>query len=173
VEAEISDGDGDGERRCEDSARNVRQLVAAVVRFTLEEDASTDLAVVTAGGRRARSVESVAARRSAVEASDAAPESVETQAGWKRVALQARRAASGAESEDAGAGDGGRWRWWREERETGRWKRTRMRRGRSRIAGGIGDGWTALCGRATVMSGVATGLDCAAAGVVILRMEKG
>lgn len=107
MEAESSGGaEGDGERRREESARNVRQLVAALERFTLEEDASTDLAVETAGGRRARSAESVEARRSAVEASGAAPESVETQAGWNRVALQARSTASGAESEGAGDGDG-------------------------------------------------------------------
>jgi hypothetical protein len=54
--------------------------------------------VETAGGMRARSAESVAARRSEAEDSAVAlaAESVETQAGLKRVALQARRTGSGA-----------------------------------------------------------------------------
>jgi hypothetical protein len=63
----------------------------------------------------------------------------------------------------------------------GRWKRTR--RGRSRIAGVIDDGRTALCGRATVMSGVATGLRGCRGGYITVvdgllrygspRLEKG
>lgn len=90
MEAERSDGDdveGGGERRWVEKERNVRQLVAALVRLTLEEAARTDRAVETAGGMRALSAESVAARRSGVDASAEALESVETQAGWNRVAL--------------------------------------------------------------------------------------
>jgi hypothetical protein len=73
-------------------------LVAAPERLTLEEEARTERAVETAGGMRARSAESVAARRSEAEDSAVAlaAESVETQAGLKRVALHARRTGSGA-----------------------------------------------------------------------------
>jgi hypothetical protein len=91
-------------------------LVAALERFKLDEAARTDLAVETAGVMQARSTVSMAPRRSEAEASESEPalETVETQAGWNRVALQARRTASGAEPEDADAADGnGVPRWWR------------------------------------------------------------